>query len=92
MDDFGTLAWREVEARRAARRQLFWLHFLVWAMTGVLLAVIWVLATRHSMPWFVIPICAWAIFLGAHAAYAFIMRSPQEIMMERERRAEKGAE
>jgi 2TM domain len=92
MDEFGNLAWRELEARRAARRQIFWLHFFVWALTGVLLAVIWVLATRHSMPWFVIPICAWGIFLGAHAAYAFIVRTPQEIIMERERRAKEGAQ
>jgi hypothetical protein len=91
MDDFGHLAWRELEARRTTRRQVFWLHFLVWLLTGVLLAVIWAMATRHSMPWPLIPICAWGIFLGAHAAYAFILRSPQEIIMERERReAEQG--
>ena len=85
LDDFGHLAWRELDARRTTRRQVFWLHFLVWLLTGVLLAVIWAMATRHTMPWPLIPICAWGIFLGAHAAYAFILRSPQEIIMERDR-------
>ena len=99
--DFGFLTWLVPadftafnvpgqERYMSLLRQLFWLHLLVWAMTGVLLAVIWVLATRHSMPWFLIPICAWAIFLGAHAVYAFIMHSPQEILMEREHRTERG--
>jgi uncharacterized membrane protein YhaH (DUF805 family) len=89
MDDFGKLAWQELEARRAARRQLFWLHFTIWALVGVLLFVIWLLATPHVMPWFLIPIFAWGIFLGGHAAYVFILRSPQEILVARQRDAEK---
>ena len=92
IDEFGNLAWRELEARRAARRQIFWVHFFVWLLTGVLLALIWFLTTRHAMPWFLIPICSWAIFLGAHAAYVFIVRTPQEIIMEREHQEKRGTE
>ncbi len=88
MDEFGKLAYIELEVRRASHRRVFWLHFVVWALTGVLLFVIWLLATPDAMPWFVIPILAWAIFVGGHAAWVFMIRTPQEIIMERERRPE----
>jgi hypothetical protein len=85
MDEFGKLAFQELEARRAAHRRIFWLHAVVWALTGLLLFVIWQLATPDAMPWFIIPILAWAIFLGGHAAWVFAIRNPQEIIMDRER-------
>jgi hypothetical protein len=81
MDDFARLAQQEIEIKRIRRRQGFWIHVVVWALTGVLLFVIWLLATPDSMPWFIIPILAWAIILGAHAAWVFLLRSPQEIIM-----------
>lgn len=87
MDEFGKLAYQELEVRRAAHRRVFWLHLVVWALTGLLLFVIWLLATPDAMPWFLIPILAWGIFVGGHAAWVFMLRSPQEIIMERERRA-----
>ncbi len=86
MDEFGKLAYQELEVRRAAHRQVFWLHAVVWALTGVLLFVIWLLATPDAMPWFIIPILAWGIFLGGHAAWVFVVRNPQEIIMDKERR------
>ena len=81
MDDFAQLAQQEIEIKRIRRRQGFWIHLVVWALTGLLLFVIWLLATPDSMPWFIIPILAWAIILGAHAAWVFLLRSPQEIIM-----------
>lgn len=88
MDEFGKLAYLELEVRQASHRRVFWLHFVVWALTGVLLFVIWLLATPDAMPWFVIPILAWAIFVGGHAAWVFMIRSPQQILMERERQSQ----
>jgi len=85
MDEFGELANREREAKRIARRQWFWLHFAVFAMTQVFLVVIWVLSSV-TYPWYIFPLFGWGIFLAAHAVYAFVVRAPEEIMIEREAR------
>ena len=90
MDEFGRLAYQEMEVRRIAQRRVFWLHLVVWALTGLLLFVIWLLATPDAMPWFVIPILAWAIGVGGHAAWVFMVRTPQDIIMDRQRPAEDG--
>jgi hypothetical protein len=85
MDDFGKLAQQELALRRVRRRQAFWVHLTVWALTSLLLFVIWLLTTPDSMPWFIIPILAWAILIGAHAVWVFGVRSTQEIIMDKER-------
>jgi len=85
MDEFGELANREREAKRIARRQWFWLHFAVFAMTQVFLVVIWVLSSV-TYPWYIFPLFGWGIFVAAHAVYAFVVRAPEEIMIEREAR------
>lgn len=90
MDDFGELALREREARRIARRQWFWLHFAVFVTTQAFLFVIWVL-TDDSYPWFVFPLFGWGILVAAHAVYAFVVRDPEEILVERAARAERRA-
>jgi hypothetical protein len=36
--------------------------------------------------WFVFPLFGWGILLAAHAVYAFVIRAPEEIMIEREMR------
>jgi hypothetical protein len=90
MDDFGELALREREARRIARRQWFWLHFAVFATTQVFLFVIWLL-TGHSYPWFVFPLFGWGIVVAAHAVYAFVVRDPEEILVERAAHEERRA-
>jgi hypothetical protein len=86
MDEFEELALREREARRIARRQWFWLHFAVYATTQVFLVVIWALGSS-SYPWFVFPLFGWGILVAAHAVYAFVVRDPEEIMVERAARA-----
>jgi 2TM domain len=88
MDEFGELAAREREAKRIARRQWFWLHAAVFVTTEVLLIVIWILGDE-DFPWFVFPLLGWGILLAAHAVYAFVIRTPEEIMIEREARRER---
>jgi hypothetical protein len=82
MDEFEELALREREARRIARRQWFWLHFAVYVTTQVLLVVIWAVSST-SYPWFVFPLFGWGILIAAHAVYAFVVRDPEEILVER---------
>jgi hypothetical protein len=82
MDEFGELALREREARRIARRQWFWLHFAVFGIIEIFLFVIWVLGDR-SYPWFIFPLFGWGVAVAAHAVYAFVVRDPEEIMVER---------
>jgi hypothetical protein len=96
MDEFGRAALREREAVRIARRQWFWMDLIVWAAISVFLFVIWLLA-GGGFPWFVIPVGAWGIVVVAHAAFAFVLRSPEDILLEREekereRRASDGAD
>ena len=86
MDDFGALALREREARRIARKQRFWLHFVVWATIESFLFVIWTLDRKYHYPWFIFPLFIWGAVLAAHGAYAYILRDPEEIILERERR------
>ena len=85
MDEFGELANREREAKRIARHQWFWLHFAVFAMVQVFLIVIWALSSA-IYPWYIFPLFGWGIFVAAHAVYAFVVRAPEEIMIEREAR------
>jgi uncharacterized membrane protein len=83
MDEFGELAAREREAKRIARRQWFWLDAAVFVTTQLFLFVIWIL-TGAGVPWFIFPLFGWGILLAAHAVYAFVIRAPEEIMIERE--------
>jgi len=85
MDEFGELSLKEREAKRIARRQWFWLHFAVYAVTQAFLFVIWLLSSA-SYPWFIFPLFGWGILVAAHAVYAFVVRDPEEIMVEREAR------
>ncbi len=87
MDEFGELALREREAKRIARRQWFWLHFAVYATAQVFLVVIWALSSA-TYPWWIYPLFGWGIFVAAHAVYAFVIRHPDEILIERAARRE----
>lgn len=85
MDEFGEMAAREREAKRIARRQWFWLHFAVFATTQTLLIVIWALSSA-SYPWYIFPLFGWGILIAAHAIFAFVVKTPEEIMLERQAR------
>jgi hypothetical protein len=91
MDEFGKAALREREAVRIARRQWFWMDLLVWAAISVFLFVIWALA-GGGFPWFVIAVGAWGIVVVAHAAFAFVLRSPEDILLEREEKERRQSE
>ena len=82
MDEFGEMAAREREARRIARRQWFWLHAAVYVPIQLILFVIWFANGAH-FPWFAFPLLGWGIILAVHGVYAFVMKTPEEIMIER---------
>lgn len=82
MDEFSEVSLREREARRIARKQWFWLHLAVYAVIQAFLVVIWALSSV-SYPWFIFPLFGWGVFVAAHAVYAFVVRDPEEIMVER---------
>jgi hypothetical protein len=84
MDEFAEVAAREREASRIARRQWFWLHFAVYATTQAFLVLIWWLSDE-TYPWFIFPLFGWGILIAAHAVYAFVVKTPEEIMIERDR-------
>ncbi len=83
MDEFADRALREREARTIARRQWFWLHFSVFATVQVFLIVVWALSPA-TYPWFIFPLFGWGVAVAAHAAYAFVVKDPEQIMAERE--------
>ena len=91
MDEFGKAALREREAVRIARRQWFWMDLIVWAAISVFLFVIWALA-GGGFPWFIIAVGAWGIVVVAHAAFAFVLRSPEDILLEREEKERRQSE
>ena len=45
-------------------------------------------ATR-PIPWFIFPLFGWGIWIAAHAVYAFVIRHPDEILIERAARKER---
>lgn len=85
MDDFARAAFREREARKILRRRVFWLHAAIYLAVNVALVAVWALV-GGGYPWFVFPILGWGIGVVAHAAVAFLMESPQDIVLERERK------
>ena len=82
MDEFAEMAAREREATRIARRQWFWLHLAVYVPIQVMLFIIWS-AAGAQFPWFAFALLGWGIILAVHGVYAFVMKTPEEIMIER---------
>jgi hypothetical protein len=85
MDDFARAAFREREARKILRRRAFWLHAAIYLATNIALIVVWALV-GGGYPWFVFVIVGWGIGLAAHGAAAFLLASPQDLVLEREQR------
>jgi hypothetical protein len=52
----------------------------------VILFVLWS-AVGARFPWFAFPLLGWGMLLAVHGVYAFVMKTPEEIMIEREHRA-----
>jgi predicted membrane channel-forming protein YqfA (hemolysin III family) len=38
------------------------------------------------VPWFAFPLLVWGMILAVHGVYAFVMKTPEEIMIERRSR------
>jgi hypothetical protein len=53
----------------------------------LILLVVWI-ATGANFPWFAFPLLGWGIILAVHGVYAFVMKTPEEIMIERAAREE----
>ena len=83
MDEFARQAFGEWEAERISRQRTVWVHASIWAAVNLLLFVIW-LVTGAGFPWFVFPLLAWLIGLVAHAASAYLLRSPDDVLLSRE--------
>jgi hypothetical protein len=84
MDEFAEVSARESEARRIARRQWFWLHLAVYITSQIFIVVIWALSDNPE-PWYIFPLLGWGILIAAHAVFAFVVKTPEEIMMKLER-------
>jgi hypothetical protein len=57
----------------------------VFVPTQVILFVLWT-AVDAQFPWFAFPLLGWGMILAVHGVYAFVMKTPEEIMIEREHR------
>ena len=90
MDEFARAAFRESEARKILRRRAFWVHGALYVATNVALLAIWVLV-GGGHPWFLYPLLGWGIGVAAHAAVAFLLASPQDLVLEREQRRLSGS-
>ena len=90
MDEFAQMASREREAKRIARRQWFWLHAAVFVPIQVILFVLWI-SIDAKFPWFALPLFGWGMLLAVHGVYAFLLKTPEEIMIERAARHEPAA-
>jgi uncharacterized membrane protein len=85
MDDFALAAFREREARQILRRRAFLVHLAVYAAVNVMLVGVWALA-GGGFPWFLFPLMGWGVGVVAHAATAYLLANPNDIVLEREQR------
>lgn len=85
MDEFARQAFTEWEAKRSSRRRVVGLHAVIWATVNLLLVVIWA-TTGAGFPWFVFPLFGWLVGLSAHAATVFLLRTPDDLILEKARK------
>ncbi len=84
-DDFVESAYLELSAKRKLRRRYFYIHLSIYVVTNAFIYTIWYLTTK-SFPWYVFPLFGWGIVLVAHAGIVFLLSSPQEIILKREKK------
>ena len=91
MDEFARAAFLEREAKRLTRRRVFWIHLITWAAVNVFLFVVWAVV-GGGFPWYVFPLFGWGVGVVIHGAVVFVLRDPEDIVLEREerRRAQAG--
>lgn len=85
MDDFARAAFREREARQILRRRAFLVHLCVYAAVNLMLVGVWALA-GGGYPWFLFPLMGWGVGVVAHAATAYLLADPNDVVLEREQR------
>lgn len=85
MDEFEREARLERAAKRVARQRVFWLHAVLFGAVNLLLVVVWGV-TGAGFPWFVFPLFGWLVGLAAHGAQAYLLRTPQDVVLERSTR------
>lgn len=85
MDDFALAAFREREARQILRRRAFMVHAAIYVAVNLMLICVWALA-GGGFPWFLFPVMGWGVGLVAHAASAYLLANPNDIVLEREQR------
>lgn len=85
MDDFALAAFREREARQILKRRAFYVHAAVFAAVQIALVGIWAMV-GGGYPWFLFALIGWGIGLVAHAAVAFLLSHPDDIVLQREQR------
>lgn len=85
MDDFALAAFREREARQILRRRAFMVHAAVFVAVNLMLVGVWALA-GGGFPWFLFPLMGWGVGLVAHAASAYLLSNPNDVVLEREQR------
>lgn len=83
MDEFTRAASLERQARRSARRRVFWLHVVVWAAVNLLLVVVWAV-TGAQFPWFLFPLFGWLVLVAAHGGAAYVLQDPDDAIVGRE--------
>lgn len=91
MDDFALAAFREREARQILRRRAFLVHLAIYGAVNLMLVGVWAVADG-GFPWFVFPIMGWGVGIVAHAATAYLLANPNDIVLEREQRRMRSAE
>jgi 2TM domain-containing protein len=60
----------------------------VYVPIQLILLVLWI-ATGAHFPWFAFPLLGWGVILAVHGVYAFVMKTPEEIMIERAAREQR---
>lgn len=85
MDDFARAAFREREARQILRRRAFLVHLCVYSAVNLMLVGVWALA-GGGYPWFLFPLMGWGVGVVAHAATAYLLANPNDVVLEREQR------
>lgn len=85
MDDFALAAFREREARQILRRRAFLVHLSIYLAVNAMLIGVWALA-GGGFPWFLFPMMGWGVGVVAHAASAYLLANPNDIVLEREQR------
>jgi hypothetical protein len=85
MDEFAQAAFRERRARTTLRRRAFLVHAAVYLAVNIFLIVVWAL-NGAGTPWFLYVVGGWGIGLAAHAAVAYLMASPSDLVLDGEER------